>query len=84
MFLGAVGLALVVGAPARADVDEGKARFTPWSGYWWPIRDGRMISGPLTKYDAITGHKAADRERSKSPPGPNVDLSATAAVTAAS
>jgi hypothetical protein len=40
-------------------IDEGMARHVPWSGSYWPIRQGALILGPLTKYDRTTGHQAA-------------------------
>jgi hypothetical protein len=53
--------------PLWAAVDEGRARFVPWSGYWWPVKKAQMI-GPLRKYDALTGLQAAGWEaRHKSP-----------------
>jgi len=55
----------------RDGFERGTARFTPWSGYWWPIREGRLLV-PLGKYDRLTGYKAAVWERKHNPPGPNV------------
>jgi hypothetical protein len=48
-------------------VDEGQARFTPWSGYWWKARDGGILS-PLRKYDLMTGKRSADWERQDKDP----------------
>ena len=52
-------------------VEEGHARITPWSGYWWPHRQGALLK-PLAKYDKVTGKKAAAWERKTHPPGDNV------------
>ena len=51
--------------------ERGIAKVKPWSGYWWPIREGRLL-GPLGKYDRLTGHLAAVWEKQHNPPGPNV------------
>ena len=56
----------------RLGVDEGMTRFVPWSGSYWPIRDGQLIHGPLRKYDQATGHRAADWELEQNPPSPTV------------
>lgn len=43
-----------------AAVYTGRSSFTPWSGYWWPIVSGELITGyrgspsPLEKYDLYT------------------------------
>jgi len=69
-----LALALIVGTaqPGRAStVEEGHARAIPWSGYWWPHSQGAMI-GPLAKYDAITGKRAAAWEQRTHPRGPDV------------
>jgi hypothetical protein len=63
---------LAVAARAGAEVEEARAKYVPWSGYWWPIREGDLIKGPLTKYDQATSHKAADWEREHNAPGPSV------------
>jgi|GEM_PF-626861 len=55
---------------SRTGVDEGQAGYTPWSGYWWPLREGRMLH-PLTKYDRLTGRAAADWERKHHPATPD-------------
>ena len=61
--------ALVAGpAVAQAAREEGAARHTPWSGYWWPLRKGELIY-PLAKYDQLTGAHAAAWERQHKPPG---------------
>ena len=44
---------VVSGGSAKAT-----ARTIPWSGYWWPMRDGRLL-GVLGKYDRLTGRRAA-------------------------
>ncbi|MCU0877898.1 MAG: DUF4384 domain-containing protein [Pirellulaceae bacterium] len=70
-----VSLALLLGyqSPAlRAGEDEGIARYVPWSGSYWPIGEGLLISGPLAKYDRATGHRAAAWEYQKNPPGSRV------------
>jgi len=51
--------------------ERGIANVKPWSGYWWPIREGRLLV-PLGKYDRLTGHRAAVWEKKHNPPGPNV------------
>jgi hypothetical protein len=63
----AVAAVLLTAGPAAAETEEGKARKVPWSGYWWPAKQGAMISGPLTKYDAFvgSGSTAASWERGK-------------------
>src|SRR5262245_11506852 len=55
-------------APARAQSEQAAADFTPWSGYWWPHKEGRIV-GPLTKYDQATGARAANWERTHHPRG---------------
>ena len=55
----------------RDGLERGNAQFIPWSGYWWPIRQGRLLV-PLGKYDRLTGRKAAVWERKHNPPGPDV------------
>jgi hypothetical protein len=57
---------LAAPAPARAQSEEAAADFTPWSGYWWPHKEGRMV-GPLTKYDQATGARAAAWEAKNHP-----------------
>ena len=72
-----IAVGLLVGVlpclPAAADtvVESGQAKVIPWSGYWWPIRQGGLTA-PLGKYDQLTGHQAAAWERQKHPSGPNV------------
>ncbi|MGE0756409.1 MAG: DUF4384 domain-containing protein [Pirellulaceae bacterium] len=63
----------LVGMTAHAgDIhDEGHARITPWSGYWWPHFQGLLLK-PLGKYDSLTGKQAAAWERKTHPPGPGV------------
>jgi hypothetical protein len=58
-------LAAPAAAPAQ-QVEEGKARFVPWSGYWWPHSEGRII-GPLRKYDLYAGTQAAPQEARQHP-----------------
>src|SRR5438270_6090205 len=54
-------------APARAQSEEAAADFTPWSGYWWPHKEGRIV-GPLSKYDqANPGAHAATWEQQNHP-----------------
>jgi hypothetical protein len=57
---------LAAPAPARAQSEEAAADFTPWSGYWWPHKEGRII-GPLTKYDNVSGSHAAAWEAQNHP-----------------
>jgi hypothetical protein len=57
---------LAAPAPARAQSEEAAADFTPWSGYWWPHKEGRII-GPLTKYDQVSGSHAAAWEAKNHP-----------------
>jgi hypothetical protein len=65
-------LAVSASLEARAGVDRGMAQFVPWSGSYWPISQGMMIEGPLTKYDQITGRGAARWEYETNAPGPQV------------
>ena len=58
-------------SPGGGSSEQATANLMPWSGYWWPIHEGRLL-GPLAKYDRITGHRAAEWERGKNPPGPDV------------
>ena len=44
--------------------DEGKAKFMPWSGYWWPLRQGGLVK-PLKTYDRATGREAAKWEEKR-------------------
>jgi hypothetical protein len=46
---------------AHAARDDGRASLRPWSGYWWPHKDGGL-TGPLGKYDQVTGQRAAQWE----------------------
>jgi hypothetical protein len=43
----------------------------PWSGYWWPQREGE-IRGPLGKYDHLTGANATAWEDEHHPAGPQI------------
>lgn len=63
----AVAVLLSTAGPAAAETEEGKARKVPWSGYWWPVKQGAMVSGPLAKYDQFVGgsSQAARWERDK-------------------
>ena len=58
---------LVATAPLQAAVEEGAARTTPWSGYWWQLKKGELL-GPLGKYDQLTGSHAGDWERQHKQP----------------
>jgi hypothetical protein len=49
-------------AATGSNVDQAKSRIQPWSGYWWPLREARMLQ-PLAKYDLITGRQAAAWEQ---------------------
>lgn len=62
----------LLGATANAGVDEGSARAVPWSGYWWPMREGKLITGPLAKHDKLTGRNAAAWETEHAPSGESV------------
>src|SRR5262245_15660179 len=68
-------LALLVGSAStgllRAELEEGKARVVPWSGYWWPHFERRML-GPLQKYDTYTGKSSAAPWESKTFPKDHV------------
>ena len=76
----ALGTALVLAGLAIASqsvtaevrVDEGSAKHTPWSGYWWPIAKGELLQGPLQKHDTLTRRRAHQWERQHNPPGNNV------------
>jgi hypothetical protein len=69
-----IPLWLAASAPldARGGVDRGITEFVPWSGSYWPISEGLLIGGPLTKYDHITGRGAARWEYERNSPGPQV------------
>jgi hypothetical protein len=69
--LALVVLLLIAAGAAQAGVEEGMARHTPWSGYWWPIGKGELLA-PLGKYDYLTGGAATQWEQANHPPGPNV------------
>ena len=65
IILGAAICALVAFAfgPSVVDAQQvfqesGKVSKPVWSGYWWP-NSHREILGPLQKYDALTGSRAA-------------------------
>src|SRR3712207_740575 len=66
-FLAAIAL-LSAGAPAGAQVEQGAASTTPWSGWWWPSQHGHLIhgyrgeQGPMVKHDQVTGKRAATWE----------------------
>jgi len=59
---------LLAPVAARASVEEGRTRVTPWSGDWWSMRRGRMCNGyrddmsPMRKHDRVTGAHASDWE----------------------
>ena len=59
---------LLISVELKAGVDEGMARYVPWSGSYWPICQGLLIRGPLNKYDRATGHRAASWEMQQNPP----------------
>ena len=65
-------LAIACVARAEVRVDEGSAKHTPWSGYWWPIAKGELLQGPLRKHDALAKRQAHQWERQHNPPGENV------------
>lgn len=58
----AVALVATGGALFAATHETGRARIIPWSGYWWPMKEARIV-GPLSRYDAITGRQAVAWER---------------------
>ena len=61
-------LALLLSIPlVSAGEDRGRARYTPWSGPWWPIVRGGVIQ-PLIVYDRLTGRRAAAWESRYRPP----------------
>src|SRR5262249_46150295 len=45
---------LAATGPAHAETAEGKGKRVPWSGYWWPYNEGRMVD-PLSCYDLCVG-----------------------------
>jgi hypothetical protein len=59
-------LALFCPTVALAASEQAQSKYVPWSGYWWPIRDGGLQS-PLKKYDAATGKQAAKWEAENNP-----------------
>ncbi len=68
--IGSIIAALLIGATsARAVTDEGAARKVPWSCYWWPLQRAEILA-PLSKYDQITGSKAAEWFRQNKRPAP--------------
>src|SRR5215467_9586847 len=52
---------LLLPAGVWSQVEEGRAHFVPWSGYWWKTKEGKMLR-PLGKYDQLTGKKARSWE----------------------
>ena len=62
------GLSPCLGAEVK---EEGHARITPWSGYWWPHFQGLLLK-PLAKYDQLTGKQAEAWERKVHAPGADV------------
>jgi len=61
-------LAVPLAASAQQPlVEEANARTTPWSGYWWPLWEGRLL-GPLDKHDKFANKQAADFEKKRNPP----------------
>lgn len=67
-----IAASMVWGRIGLGAVDEGSVSKIPWSGSYWPKFQGKLITGPLTKYDQATGKRAAQVEYAASPPGPNV------------
>ena len=51
-----------------AETEAGHARFTPWSGYWWPNKKGGL-SKPLTKYSRYVGNTQALNWQAQGTPG---------------
>jgi hypothetical protein len=60
-------------SPASGEpyIEQGRAEITPWSGYWWPIRQGGLTA-PLSKYDLATGQRAVAWEKAHRPSDANV------------
>lgn len=65
---GVVAVLMLAGPATAQVVEEGKARKLPWSGYWWPHKQGLLV-GPLGKYDTLagTGGKAVAWEKQNHP-----------------
>jgi len=57
--------------PAVAEVDEATAGFRPWSGYWFPSRQGAMAQY-LGSYDQLTGSSARNWYLKQHPTGAEV------------
>jgi len=57
------------GTDSTKAIEQARSEVIPWSGYWWPIREGRIF-GPLGKYDQITGRRATAWEREHRPADP--------------
>ncbi|MGI8978474.1 MAG: DUF4384 domain-containing protein [Pirellulaceae bacterium] len=53
--------AICLGSSPLAGQESGSAAVNPWSGYWYPHKQGGLV-GPLTKYDRLLGKKAAPWE----------------------
>lgn len=55
-------LAISLPCPAGLNAEIYEAAYVPWSGYWWPLADGSLVTGhgyrgypaPLQKYDFFT------------------------------
>lgn len=61
---------LVPVAPTAAQgVEEAAATTMPWSGWWWPSKQGHLVlgyrgeAGALAKHDQISGRRAASWEQ---------------------
>lgn len=64
--------------PGGTQVEEGAVARLPWSGYWWPQKQGLLVEtdGPLAKYDLFVADpkgQARAAERTQHPPGVGAD-----------
>lgn len=66
----AIGVEVSADSLAAQQVDRAVAQHLPWSGYWWPIREGAILE-PLRKHDRILGREAALWEARQYPPTPD-------------
>jgi hypothetical protein len=69
LFIFVVAVWSVSFLPVFAEVEEARTQHDVWSGYWWPVSK-KEIREPLTKYDALTGHRATQHEITCYPTGP--------------
>ena len=71
LLIATAGVCATFAFAGEKTVEEGEADVAVWSGYFWPLREGKMVE-PLAKYDSVTGKQAAAWERENNPSGENV------------